>query len=321
MMPSASGLVSVVVPAYNVEDYLPKCLSCLSAQTYRNLEILLIDDGSTDGTAAICDEYAARDSRVRVFHQENQGICAVRTRGIAESRGEFLIFPDGDDYFHKDYLRLLVEAINLGGRAYPLAICGFEKTDDPDLDIVSDIEPTFQVLSQAELMENTTAFPGCESALWGANWNKLYRKSALPTPFQKNYPRSQDYDSCLRMAYVADSAVLVPQCLYVWYQRPASLTNSEGHIALLDECRARIFFDHLSEIPERVAGRDFRHNLMVALYNRLIIWKRNSRGTKEWKSAARKIARIERATRWRFLTCPHEKLSRKIGLLLRLHRV
>ena len=123
------------------------------------------------------------------------------------------------------------------------------------------------------------------------------------------------------MAYVADSAVLVPQCLYVWYQRPASLTNSEGHIALLDECRARIFFDHLSEIPERVAGRDFRHNLMVALYNRLIIWKRNSRGTKEWKSAARKIARIERATRWRFLTCPHEKLSRKIGLLLRLHRV
>ena len=92
-------LVSVIVPVYNIEDYLPRCLACIEMQTYRNLEIILVDDGSTDGSGRICDEFAAKDSRVRVIHHpENIGLWAARNTGQDAATGDYLWFPDGADY-------------------------------------------------------------------------------------------------------------------------------------------------------------------------------------------------------------------------------
>ena len=92
-------MISIIVPVYNTETYLRRCIDSILAQTFTDFELLLIDDGSTDGSGAICDEYAQKDSRVRVFHKENTGVSATRNLGIEKSKGEYLIFIDSDDYW------------------------------------------------------------------------------------------------------------------------------------------------------------------------------------------------------------------------------
>lgn len=101
--------VSVIVPVYNIKEYLPRCVVSICKQTYADLEILLVDDGSTDGTGALCDELALTDERIRVFHKENGGSSSARNLGIANARGAFLGFVDSDDYIEPWFYERLVE--------------------------------------------------------------------------------------------------------------------------------------------------------------------------------------------------------------------
>lgn len=104
-------LISVIVPVYNIKEYLPRCVSSICAQTYRNLEILLIDDGSTDGTSLLCDELGKTDTRIRVLHKENGGSSSARNLGLAHCRGELVGFVDSDDYIEPDMYELLQDAM------------------------------------------------------------------------------------------------------------------------------------------------------------------------------------------------------------------
>jgi glycosyltransferase involved in cell wall biosynthesis len=106
---SNDGLISIVVPVYGVAEYLPQCVDSLVAQRYRKLEIILVDDGSTDGCAEICDRYARADRRVRVIHKRNGGLVSARKAGVALARGEYLGFVDGDDWAGDDYFEALHE--------------------------------------------------------------------------------------------------------------------------------------------------------------------------------------------------------------------
>lgn len=101
-------IVSVIVPVYNVKDYCEKCLTSLASQTYPHIEVVVIDDGSTDGSGAICDTYGKRDSRFRVFHTKNGGLSAARNYGIKKSTGKYLTFVDGDDFVVSDYIEALI---------------------------------------------------------------------------------------------------------------------------------------------------------------------------------------------------------------------
>ena len=99
------GLVSIIVPVYKAEKYIHRCIDSLLAQTYKNIEAVLVDDGSPDNCGAICDEYAAKDSRVKVFHQQNRGVSAARNTGLAHIKGEWITFVDSDDYIEeKEYV-------------------------------------------------------------------------------------------------------------------------------------------------------------------------------------------------------------------------
>jgi len=100
-------MVSVIIPVYNVEEYLRECVDSVLAQTYTDIEIILVDDGSPDNCGAICDEYAAKDERVRVIHQHNQGIAATRNTGLDAVRGEYIVFLDSDDYLKPDMVQQL----------------------------------------------------------------------------------------------------------------------------------------------------------------------------------------------------------------------
>ncbi len=103
-------LISIVIPVYNIEKYLDRCVNSVCSQTYSQLEILLVNDGSTDNSGKICEELATRDSRIRVFHKENGGSSSARNMGIANAQGEYIGFVDSDDYISKEMYQLLYEA-------------------------------------------------------------------------------------------------------------------------------------------------------------------------------------------------------------------
>lgn len=105
------ALVSIVVPVYNVEKYLRQCLDSIINQTYSEIQIILVDDGSTDSSGMICDEYAGNDTRIEVVHQKNQGLSGARNTGIACSRGEYIIFVDSDDFIDTDMIRTFIDAM------------------------------------------------------------------------------------------------------------------------------------------------------------------------------------------------------------------
>ena len=97
-------MVSVIVPIYNSEKYLKRCVDSILSQTFSDFELLLVDDGSTDGSGSICDEYSVKDSRVRVFHKENGGVSSARNLGLDNARGEWITFVDSDDYLEESFL-------------------------------------------------------------------------------------------------------------------------------------------------------------------------------------------------------------------------
>ena len=115
-------LASVILPAYNAAPYLPRCLDSLLAQTADSFELIVIDDGSTDGTGDICDAWAARDARIRVIHTENRGVSAARNRGLGEATGEFILFCDADDTVAPDWIRKLCD--RGASDSADMAVCG-----------------------------------------------------------------------------------------------------------------------------------------------------------------------------------------------------
>lgn len=120
-------LISVIVPVYNVGPYLTPCVDSLLGQTYQHIEVLLIDDGSTDGSGAVCDGYAARDPRVRVLHQKNQGVSAARNAGLDAAAGAYIAFVDADDYVAPDYLEVLQR--DLETQKVDIVCCEIGKVD------------------------------------------------------------------------------------------------------------------------------------------------------------------------------------------------
>ena len=144
MNKNEAPLISVIVPVYNVEKYLSKCIDSIIAQTYTNLEILLVDDGAKDSSGAICDEYAQRDSRIRVIHKENGGLSDARNRGIEEARGEYLGFIDSDDYIDPDMYEVLYETLTKHDA--DMSMCGvyelYDGQEARQVDKISDFSCT-----------------------------------------------------------------------------------------------------------------------------------------------------------------------------------
>lgn len=114
-------LISIIVPVYNVKNYLEKCLQSICGQTYKNLEIILIDDGSSDGSGELCDLFAQRDGRIKVIHQTNAGQSAARNRGLAVAQGELLGFVDSDDWIEPDMYEFLYHLLKENGA--DISIC------------------------------------------------------------------------------------------------------------------------------------------------------------------------------------------------------
>ena len=121
-------LISIIVAVYNIEEYLRRCLDSILAQTYDNIEILLVDDGSTDSSAKICDEYGAKDTRITVIHQENRGLSGARNTALKVAKGDYIGFVDGDDYINPDMYERMINAMESSGAM--LAGCSYMQVGD-----------------------------------------------------------------------------------------------------------------------------------------------------------------------------------------------
>ena len=217
-------LISVIVPVYNTAGYLPRCLESICGQLYTNLEILLVDDGSTDGSSEVLGEYAARDSRIRVISQQNAGVSAARNNATAQARGEWVFYVDSDDWLEPDILEKLVALI------------------EPEVDVVSHsvvmeweegvtpapgTNPYFTRHEEAVVLPCT---PESSAHLNRAVWGKLWRRSVI-MEHEVHSPVGMRHEDdaffyffmrhCRRIA-------LCPAVGYHYLQRGTSFMNS-GH--------------------------------------------------------------------------------------------
>lgn len=166
--------VSIIVPVYNAETALHRCIESILHQSCADFELLLVDDGSKDDSGAICDEYAAKDSRIRVFHKENGGVSAARNLALDVARGKYLQFLDSDDWVVPDATLLLLRAAEEHGA--DLVISDFYRVVGERVSVKGDIEED-RVLSREEYAEHMMANPA--DFYYGVLWNKLYRRDIV----------------------------------------------------------------------------------------------------------------------------------------------
>lgn len=201
-------MISVIVPVYNVEPYLRKCLDSIINQTYRDLEILIIDDGSTDGSDEICDEYK-NDERVRVFHTNNRGLSCARNLGLDTARGDWISFVDSDDWIETDMYDRAIDSIS---SADILCFC---ENDG----ILTGMEALAEIISEKI---NTSA------------WGKIYKRSIFSTI---RYPVGRVYEDVATTYKLIASAKFIKCCNYNGYhycKRPGSITTTHNGTYLID---------------------------------------------------------------------------------------
>lgn len=224
-------LISIIVPVYNTKPYLARCVDSILNQSFVDFELLLVDDGSTDGSGTICDAYAEIDSRVRVFHKENHGVSSARNLGIDIAQGEWLYFVDSDDELLPDGLRTLVDNIS---DDVDVAMGGFESVDE-----FGNVtrEATKSVNLRLDKKESViTLYRGeglCGYFFLGYTWQRLFRKSLI-NRFNLRFDTSIAIkeDTLFVMQYVRRSngiTQFATQPIYRYYQRPNSAMEQTKH--------------------------------------------------------------------------------------------
>ncbi|MFR7519988.1 MAG: glycosyltransferase family 2 protein [Mediterraneibacter faecis] len=127
MTENDKNLISVIIPLYNAEKYLKNCITSVVGQTYRNLEIILVDDGSNDNSLSICEKFALQDNRIKVFHQNNGGVASARNKGLSEASGEFIAWVDSDDSIEPEYIEKLYDAVKEYNADISIALKQYKK--------------------------------------------------------------------------------------------------------------------------------------------------------------------------------------------------
>lgn len=265
------GLISVVVPIYNVEKYLPRCVESLLAQTYQKLEIILVDDGATDASPAICDEYAKKDARIKVIHKENGGLSDARNAGTVASNGKYIGFVDSDDFLLPDMYEKLVAALE--ENEADIAVCNYCYVDEAGVEIKErnqNLPIQDKVITGKEAIKNLV---GPEYAYWVTAWNRLYRSDiAKSVPFPKGKIHEDEFTAHL-FYEKAERVVGVSKAAYQYVVRENSImTKKYGtrNLDYIDALAGRILYcvEHgMSE--EAAAFTRWMQQYLVKVYNRL----------------------------------------------------
>ena len=311
-------MISVIVPIYNVEEYLPTCIESILNQTYKDLEILLIDDGATDNSGKICDEYAKRDNRCVVIHQQNKGLSGARNTGLNHATGEYISFIDGDDYIHPQMLEILYEALQKGD--YDFSMITFkqvEKYSKEDVAVTVNNKNTL-IVKLSSLMKrlynvNDSSLKWSE-VNFQVVWNKLYKRSLISN-LRFKQTSSEDIEFNNRVYLRVKSCILVNVPLYYWVQRVSSITKQPINKNFIN--RADSYILCLYEIP---IGNDlYRAMCLEKLYKTIVNVRYRSKKNKLYDYAISHTLILKQQTIKEFVRNKHISLSKKIGLLLFLY--
>lgn len=253
-------LISVIVPVYKVEAYLGRCVRSILAQTYKNLEIILVDDGSPDNCGAMCDEFAALHSRIHVLHKKNGGLSDARNSGVEKSNGKYIAFVDSDDYIAPNYIQYLYD-LAIQNQA-DISCCGWIKTEGDTAEYSPDTAvPSVQVLTGIEACHGL--FDSMYMRLVTA-WGKLYRADLVKDyPFPKGRIHEDEATTC-KYYYKSEKVAVGNQRLYAYYQNPKGIVRSQGNKLNEDkiwalEHKARFFEQHDQRGLAQAAWDDYAH--------------------------------------------------------------
>ncbi len=220
-------LISIIVPVYKVEKHIHRCVDSVINQTYKNIEIILVDDGSPDNCGKICDEYAAKDSRIKVIHKANGGLSDARNHGIDAATGEWLLFIDSDDWIHPQTVEVLYNAA-IKNRVN-VSACNFAETQGEQPDVDSSIEAEKYTPKDFYTTYHVVATIACA---------KLYHRSCF-----KNirYPKGKLHEDeyvTYRILFAEDTVAFINQPYYAYYINSDGITKSSWSPKRLDAEKA-----------------------------------------------------------------------------------
>lgn len=298
-------LITVVVPIYKVEQFLILCIESIIKQTYKNLEIILVDDGSPDNSGKICDEYAIIDSRIKVIHKTNGGLSEARNVAIDISKGEYITFVDSDDYLEILYIEKLYQAII--HNSSDIAICNFYfyKNTSKNLKVAFHIRGNI-TLTANEALKSLLYQKNIETSAWG----KLFKKELWKTTRFPKGKLFEDISTIYKTFLDASRVTIIPDPLYIYRLRNDSIMGSKFNIKKMDAIYSSF---------EMVKGIQITGNseLITAAYCRYIsmcfnILFQTKKDSKEEEYILNEIKKYRKKT----LTDCHARLKTKIALLL-----
>ena len=224
MFDKMTDLVSVIIPAYNVERYMEKCINSLLKQTYNNFELLLIDDGSTDRTGAICDEAALEDDRIKVFHKKNGGQAEARNLALDHISGEYITFVDSDDYVAHDYIEKLLVMIKKTGS--DISICGIRGVNENDSGVFVSNESKLYQFTADEALEQMLRQVMFDTEPCAKMYKtRLFDDIRFPVGVY-----TEDLATVYRLFLKADKASFTSEKKYFYLQRENSTMGNKSNL-------------------------------------------------------------------------------------------
>lgn len=228
--------VSVIIPVYKVEAFLSACLDSVDRQTYRDFELILVDDGSPDSCGAMCDAYAETHPNTRVIHQENVGLSEARNRGAKVSSGEYIVFIDSDDYVSEDYIEHLLQMITEYDADVSVAKATLFEDGKPAKTVTESYR--VEVLSAEDALKKI-----CYNTMPICAWGKMYKREAV---LKHPYPKGclyEDTATTHRIVGDAKRVVYSNRHIYFWRQRSGSITHevvTEKHLYGIDATKEQL---------------------------------------------------------------------------------
>lgn len=222
-----SPLISVIIPVYKVEQFLKRCVDSVLSQTYTNLEIILVDDGSPDLCPKICDDYAALDSRIKVVHKKNGGLSSAKNAGLDTCKGEYIAFVDSDDFISKYFIEFLYQAVVEKHVNISVAEYRSFKEDEVLFDENEPDNYTVEKQSLEEIMSRYSSIYSHDSMLTIVSWNKLYKADLFD---EIRFPEGKLYEDAAttyKILNQCDEIAFVNNLLYYYFLRRNSISGSE----------------------------------------------------------------------------------------------
>lgn len=221
-------MISVIIPVYNVEKYIKRCLESVINQTYKDIEIIIIDDGSTDNSGIICEEYSKRDKRIKVVHTENAGAARARNIGLDMAKGEYISFIDSDDWIMLNFLSTLLYLCK--DNDADIAKCETIDVKDENFKINNN-NTEIKIYNSKEIMNSIYSQPKLFNV---AVMNKLYKRKIFENLRFKEGVINEDEEILCKLIYRANKIAVTNQILYCYFLSENSVTRSEFRIKNLD---------------------------------------------------------------------------------------